>query len=153
MWSFQCSQNTQYSFCHFSMRCINCVDVYERQRKARKKHRTVIYQVFVIFVYNAHFGRSFEQIECVCVRGMCIGCGDCDAFKLHFFLDCYCVLFACLCQCTMHIFTHYRMMMIRSDEHFYALGIGHDTLQKWKNALYSSFSFIAFVQSLLQHLF
>lgn len=68
------------------------------QRRWRKNNLTVIYQVIVIFVYDAH-------LQCVRMNVGWAGAwhvldlaGDCecDAFKLHFFLDCCFVLFVCL---------------------------------------------------------
>lgn len=123
----------------------------ERAKSDKQKVGTVIYQVIVILVYDAHLAGF--RANAVCMVHVCVAArGDCDAFKLHFFLDCYCVLFACLCQ---WIFTHYRMMMIRSDEHFHALGIGRDAIKMKERPLLFIFisSHCMPIQSHSQHLF
>lgn len=82
--------------------------------KIRQKEKIVPWFIKSLWIW-------FTTLIWLCVA--CTRCSDCDAFKLHFFLDCCCVLFVYLCH---WILTHYRMM-IRSDEdlvYFHALGIG-----------------------------
>lgn len=112
------------------------------QRRWRKNNLTVIYQVIVIFVYDAH-------LQCVRMNVGWAGAwhvldlaGDCecDAFKLHFFLDCCFVLFVRLSNGYARIIA----MMITGQANI-VFFIPRPCLGNWmatkiKNALYS-FSF------------
>lgn len=109
-------------------------DEYESRKK--KWFRTMIYQVIVIFVYDAHLPDLWNRMdllhvfvclfvgwfECVFVRGM-----DWMArwlrrfFKLHFFFDCCCVLFSY--RLSNGIWTYaFIAWCIRSDQIFSCLG-------------------------------